>query len=87
MRHHGLQQHLGTVHIVVVVFQRVGHGLSNQRVGRKVNHAVDLLGFEHGIDKCAVADIALIELCLRMHRFDVSGFQIISDYDLTARVD
>ena len=87
VRNHGFQQNLGAAQVVVIIFERIGHGFADQRVCGKVNHTVDLLGFKDGVHECAVTDIALIKFCLWMNRFNMSGFQIVRDNNLSARVN
>ena len=73
VRDHGFQQNLGAAQIVVIVFERVGHGFSDKRICRKMDHAVNVFRLKNGIYKFAIANITLIKFCLRVHRFDVSG--------------
>ena len=62
--HHGLKEHHGAVEVVVIVLQGVGHGLSHLGGRCKVDHALDVLRLEQGIQGAPVPDIQLIKLRL-----------------------
>ena len=82
VRHHGFQQNLCAAQIVVIIFERIGHGFADERICRKMNDAVNVFRFKNGIHKFAIANVTLIKFCLRMHRFDVSGLQIVRNDDV-----
>ena len=73
VRDHGFQQNLGAAQIVVIVFERVSHGFTDERICRKMDNAVNVFRFKNRVYKFAIANITLIKFCLWMHRFDVSG--------------
>ena len=73
VRDHRFQQNLGAAQIVVIVFERVCHGFADERICRKMDHAVNVFRFKNGIYKFAIANVTLIKFCLRVYCFDVSG--------------
>ena len=47
-----------------------------------MNNAVNVFRFKNAVYKFAIANVTLIKFCLRMHRFDVSGLQIVRNDDV-----
>ncbi len=87
MAHHCLQQHLHAVDIVVEVFQRLFHAFADQGIGRKMDDSLDFVLGKNRIEYGCIADIALIEFCLRMHRIPMPGLQVVDNHDLLALRD
>ena len=83
--HHRVEQHLGAAEVVVIVFQRVGHALAHEREGRKVDHNVHLFRLKQLAKEVKIVDIALIELCLRVHRLHMARSQVVRDDHVVAR--
>ena len=73
--------------VVVIVLERVLHGLAHLRRRCKVDDAFDVFLLEQVIEGCSVADVQLIELRLRMDRRLKAGQKVIGDDDISAGVD
>lgn len=84
---HALQHRPRTAEVVVVILERIDHALADLRVGGKVDDRVDLLGREHMVAEFLVADVALIEPRLGMHRSPEARLQIVRHDNVVAVVD
>ena len=56
---HGVDQHEGGVHVVLVVFERLGDGLAHGLEAREMDAGVNLEFFENGIHGGCVAHVGL----------------------------
>ena len=73
--------------VVVIVLEGVLHRLTHLGRGREVDDTFNVLFLEEIIEGRSVADVQLIELCLRMDRRLEAGQQVIGDDDISAGVD
>ena len=85
--HHGLQEHHGAVEVVVIVLQRVGHALPHLGGGGEVDHALDVLRLEQGVQRPLVPDVQLIEPGLGVDRLPEAGEEVVRHHHVPARVD
>ena len=85
--HHGLEEHHGAVEVVVIVLQRIGHGLSHLGGGGKVDDALDVLGLEQGIQSPPIPDVQLIEFCLGMDCGFEASLQVVGHHHVPAGVN
>ena len=82
MGNHCLQQAGRAAEVVIVIFQRVGHGLAYLRGGGEVDNAFHLLLFKKRVQRCAVAYVHVIKARIGVNRSPETGLQIVGDYYL-----
>ena len=84
---HGRQQGHRALHVVAVVFQRVGHALTHQGEGGEIDHAVDLVFRKDLMQERPVPQITHIELPRALDGLPVSGAQIVRYDHIIAPLD
>lgn len=77
MLDHALEHRARAAEVVVVILERIDHALADLRVRGEVDDCVNFLRREHMVAEFLVADVALIEARLWMHRCPESGLQIV----------
>ena len=84
MAHHGLEEHLHAIDVVVEILQRLFHALADEGVRRKVDDSLNLVLIENTIEHRRVADVALVELRFRVQRPAMAGLEVVDDDDVLA---
>ena len=81
---HRLEQDLHAVDIVVEVLQRLLDTLADKRICSEVDDRLNVVLRENLVEDRCIADIALVELCLRVQRIAMARLQIIDDDNVFA---
>ena len=85
--HHGLQQTDGAAQVVVIVLQRIAHGLAHLGGGGKMDDALDLLLLKQLVQCLPVPDVQLIEARLGVHGGPEAGEQVVRHHHVPAGID
>ena len=87
MRHHGAQQHHSAVEVIVIIFQRVGHGLPHLGGGGEVDDTVNLFRLEQHVQGRPVPDVQMVEAGLGVDGGPEAGEQVVRHHHVPAGVD
>ena len=84
MAHHGFQQDLHAVDVVVEILQRLLHALADERIRREMDDGLDVVFGKNLVEHGRIADVALIEFRFRVQSAAMACLEVVDDDDVLA---